>query len=65
LSGYVPFTGALYDVNLNSKNLAGVNTLAVSETGTGALIMGDITGDARGSGAVDIQRRTSPTQVSS
>jgi Chaperone of endosialidase len=53
----------------SSLTVAGTTTIAgplqVVMPTTGALIIGDITGNARGTGAVDLQIRTSAAQVAS
>lgn len=62
--GYVPYTGATANVDLGNHNLKLVGTLDIGDITTDALIIGDISGDARGSGAIDIQQaRSATTQV--
>jgi len=73
-SGFVPYVGATSDLDLGAKNfittgdISGNNeSLSGSlEITNSAIIIGDVTGDARGSNAVDIQsNRTASTQVAS
>jgi hypothetical protein len=66
LSGYVPYTGATTTLDLNNKDLNSVNTLEVKQATTNAVIIGDVSGDARGSGALDLQsHRVLVTNVAS
>lgn len=66
LSNYVPYTGATTTLDLNNKDLNSVNTLEVKQATTNAVIIGDVSGNARGNGALDLQsNRVLVTNVAS